>query len=191
MNATEITAEILRRAEVVSKLFGWSEAHHAGFVRGVHEAMALPNRAQLSRNSADYGFDIDELGGPAMETELSGFALARIGRFEAFKAVRSWFEETREPTDETVLAQTMFWYLSGNCNFEIDEAECEYIADFPITDLTVERPAADWIEVLKVDHHERLSEGGEGYVDLVVEKHYDPYFIADRGEGCAPGVFDG
>lgn len=99
--------------------------------------------------------------------ELSGFALARIGRFEAFKAVRSWFEETREPTDETMLAQTMFWYLSGNCNFEIDEAECEYIADFPITDLTVERPAADWIEVLKVDHHERLSEGGEGYVDLV------------------------
>ncbi len=191
MNTAEITAEILRRAEVAAKLFRWSEAHYSGFVRGVREAITLPNRAQLSRNSTDYGFDIDELVGPTMETDLSGFALARIGRFEAFKAVRSWFQETREPTEEAMLSQTRFWFLSGNCNFEIDEAECEYIADFPLADITAERPAADWIEVLRMDHHERLSEGGEGYVDLVVEKHYDPYFIADRGEGCAPGVFDG
>nr|WP_250807406.1 hypothetical protein [Neorhizobium tomejilense] len=191
MNVNEIKAEILRRGEIAAKLFGWSEAHHAGFVRGVNEAISHPNRANLSRDSIDYGFDIDEFVGPEMETELSGFALAGIGRFEAFKAVRSWFQDTRWPSEETMLAQTKFWYLSYNCNFDVDDAECEYISDFPLAEITAERPAADWIEVLKTDHQERLSEGNEGYVDLVVEKHYDPYFIADRGEGLAPGVFDG
>lgn len=191
MNAQEITAEIERRGHLAAKMFNWSSAHLAGFLRGVHEAMAVPDKANISVHSTSYGFDISEDSFSGMETESSGFKLAQIGRYEAFKAVRSWHQPIKTPDDETMTSQTKFWYLSGSCDFEADEIACEYIDDFPLTEFLDERPAADWIKVLTDDHKDRLEEGHEGYVDLVVERHEDPYFIADRGEGRAPGIFDG
>ena len=191
MDGNSLRADIIRRGEVAAHLFGWSEAHVAGFAQGVNEALAIPDKTAIAVHSEAYGFNIYDYCGPDMERTLSPFALARIGRFEGFKAVRSWHLEPKEPSAEAMKSQMKFWYLSGSCNFEIDDAECEYIPDFPLSDIISERPAASWIETLKIDHFERLSEGGEGYVDLIVERHRDPCFLADRGDGLAPGIFDG
>ena len=191
MNENQIEAEILRRGEIASQLFGWSSAHLAGFKRGVSEAMAVADKSSISIYSKDYGFDIDDIVSPSMETLLSGFMLASIGRYEAFKAVRSWHVDSNVPSEEGMISEAKFNYLSSNCNFDIDSISCEYVADFPLNDILGDRPASDWIRVLVDDHQSRLAEGYEGYTDLVLEKHESPYYIADRGEGLAPGVFDG
>lgn len=153
--------------------------------------MKIKDKSSISVHASSYDFDDESVYNPLMETTLSGFSLYRIGRYDAFKAVRAWHEEIEAPSDEEMIRQMKFWYLSGSCNFEVEDAVCEYRSDFPLSELYAERAADDWVKVLKDDHYERLSEGTEGYADLILERHTDPYFIAERGEGKSPGVFDG
>ncbi len=192
MNIHELRTELLRRAKIASDLFDWSDAHLTGFARGLDEALQLGDKTTISLDSKDYGFRVERIYGPDMETTtLSNAMLEKLGRYDAFQAVRSWHKEIKEPSQESMLAQAKFWYLSSECDFDIDETACEFCPDFPLSEMLRSRPASSWIEVLKVDHQARLNEGTEGYADLVLQKHLQPYFIADRGEGRAPGIFDG